>query len=352
MKSPQLIKTFGFFALFIFFYGCTTEEITYITNNNAEGLGKVNVYIEGNMTNAEAQAKLNREIGTLTENIYVRNTTQVTDVEMILKQDIRNIYFANNTGLKNIHLQGTNNKMQDFEIADNHYLNKISIKGITKAQNVTIGHMAEDYNLNEFIDIECRDLVTVEGYLTLFIGQWNHPVLNKLNFYDLRSINKIISNGYACRWQGRYSEFNMPKLESVEDLQHYINVQEVSYPNLKEARSLVICYGSSHQIMNFNALEKVRNLLVYDSNNGDPWGTTSVGFTNPDLRVPVLNYCVNFNFFQPIHTSEQVNSILNKFLTIMPVSGKSIWVFGAPPTGQGLIDKQTLINQGNIVETN
>ena len=65
-----------------------------------------------------------------------------------------------------------------------------------------------------------------------------------------------------------------------------------------------------------------------------------------------MNYCENFNFFQPIHTSEQVNSILNKFLTIMPVSGKSIWVFGAPPTGQGLIDKQTLINQGNTVETN
>ena len=343
MKSPQLIKTFGFFALFIFFYGCTTEEITNIYNNN-EGLGKVNIYIEDNISNADAQAKLNREIGTLTENIYVRNTTQVTDVEIILKQDIRNIYFANNTGLKNIHLQGTNNKMQDFEIADNHYLNKISIKGITKAQNVTIGHMAEDYNLNEFIDIECRDLVTVEGYLTLFIGQWNHPVLNKLNFYDLKSINKTIySFSTQCRWQGRYSEFNMPKLESVEGLQHFINVQEVSYPNLKEVFNLIISYGSSHQIMNFNALEKVKNILsVSDSG----------GFTNPDLRIPVLNHCITFRIYQPIHTSEQVNSLLNRFLTIMPVSGKSIRVFGAPPTGQGLIDKQTLINQGNIVETN
>jgi hypothetical protein len=50
-----------------------------------------------------------------------------------------------------------------------------------------------------------------------------------------------------------------------------------------------------------------------------------------------------------------VNSLLNKFLTVLPVSGKNISLSGqnppAPPTGQGIIDKQTLINSGNFVTT-
>ena len=54
--------------------------------------------------------------------------------------------------------------------------------------------MAGDYNLDEFIDIECNDLVTIHGNLRLFIGQYDHPVFNKLNFYDLKYINKTIKS--------------------------------------------------------------------------------------------------------------------------------------------------------------
>ena len=50
-----------------------------------------------------------------------------------------------------------------------------------------------------------------------------------------------------------------------------------------------------------------------------------------------------------------VNSILNKMLTVLPASGKNIRLDGqkpvAPPTGQGIIDKQTLISNGNNVQT-
>ena len=47
------------------------------------------------------------------------------------------------------------------------------------------------------------------------------------------------------------------------------------------------------------------------------------------------------------------NTILNKFLNIQPQSNKFIELSNeVAPTGQGLIDKQTLINQGNLVYTN
>ena len=53
--------------------------------------------------------------------------------------------------------------------------------------------------------------------------------------------------------------------------------------------------------------------------------------------------------------SAQINTILNILLTVTPATGKYIQLSNqtppAPPTGQGIIDKQTLINAGNTVNT-
>lgn len=53
--------------------------------------------------------------------------------------------------------------------------------------------------------------------------------------------------------------------------------------------------------------------------------------------------------------SSQINYLLNRLLTITPNTGNYIRLDGqnptAPPTGQGLIDKATLISAGNTVLT-
>jgi hypothetical protein len=50
-----------------------------------------------------------------------------------------------------------------------------------------------------------------------------------------------------------------------------------------------------------------------------------------------------------------INSFLNKLLTVAPAKDKYLFLSNqtppAPPTGQGIIDKQTLINAGNSVYT-
>ena len=99
MKILKLLPLF----LFITLLGCTEENNYYTT---AEGLGKVNIYIEGNITNEEAQAQLESEIGTQTENIYVQNTSQLTDININISNNIRDIIVKNNPNLKNITIQG------------------------------------------------------------------------------------------------------------------------------------------------------------------------------------------------------------------------------------------------------
>ena len=80
---------------------------------------------------------------------------------------------------------------------------------------------------------------------------------------------------------------------------------------------------------------------------------------NPQLitiGIPNLSTVLgNYNAFSTNHLpSSEVNSILNKMLTVLPASGKDIYLKqspAAPPTGQGIIDKATLISTGNTVRT-
>ncbi|TQM40099.1 hypothetical protein [Flavobacterium branchiophilum] len=393
------LKTVALFIL-ITLFGCTEENNYYTT---AEGLGKVNVYIEGNITNAEAQAKLIAEIGTQTENIYVQNTSQLSSININFNINLRDIYFNNNKYLKNICIKGTNNKINKIEIEDGHYLNKILINGVVEANQLDFGHMAGDYNLNEFIDIECHDLVTIHGNLRLFIGQYDHPVFNKLNFYDLKYINKTIKNSTYNRWQGNYSEFNMPELEEVYTLEHFVHAANISYPKLKTLGGIAIGYGPTGQTLtfpvledlngsinfdqisinstfnfpllkicggigieatnstfNFSSLKEIINLNILSSQININFPllekisnrlySTSENFTI--LNLPSLNYCLvnNYEYYPDGGLpSSTVNTILSKFITIQPLSGKTIRIDGEQPTGQGLTDLQTLVNQGNSV---
>lgn len=63
----------------------------------------------------------------------------------------------------------------------------------------------------------------------------------------------------------------------------------------------------------------------------------------------------NFGITDNALTSTFINSFLNKLLTVAPATRKYLYLDHqtppAPPTGQGIIDKQTLINAGNSVYT-
>lgn len=77
------------------------------------------------------------------------------------------------------------------------------------------------------------------------------------------------------------------------------------------------------------------------------------------IDLPVLSTVydgeASLNFNNNALSSSQVNVILSRILNISPVSGKYIQLQGqnppAPPTGQGIVSKTTLVNRGNDVRT-
>lgn len=95
--------------------------------------------------------------------------------------------------------------------------------------------------------------------------------------------------------------------------------------------------------LDFSKLETVSNLNI------NRCGLTS-------LQVPTLSVDNTFNVSLNSLTSESVNSLLAHLVSISPsITNVYIRLHGqnpsAPPTGQGIIDKATLIGNGNFVLT-
>jgi hypothetical protein len=159
-------------------------------------------------------------------------------------------------------------------------------------------------------------------------------------------LNKII---------GAYIKIDNPKLSSISipmltnmkgnnDL--YISGEKLTsllFPALTSCSNLQIFSGNFLTSISFPVLNTIESLTIR--------GNTSLN----SIGIPSLATAKNISFENNSLTSSQVNSILNKLLSVNPPAGKNINVEGqipsAPPTGQGIIDKATLINARNNVAT-
>ena len=355
----KTLKTLSILLL-VALLGCT-EENYYTT---AEGLGKVNVYIEGDITNEEAEAKLLNEVGSLTENIYVRNTTQLTNIVITAKGNMQNISIKNTSNLTNAIINAAGS-LYDIDVSSNTSLTNLEINGYNNSaanslaitSNTSLNTIAvnEIKTINSFnlsyngvaVNFSCHDLTEIKNTLSLYLRD---DVDNTINFYDLKNVS-LYSDSQNF-WRGKFSTLNFPVLEKMNNLllwDTYLGgtiINELNFPKLEEINSIACYFGLGIDNFNFPLLERCGIFFV----NCD----TSLP-KNPIINLPILNQCYEFKILHTTYNSSQINTLLNKFLTILPSSGKNIelayQIPVAPPTGQGLIDKQTLINQGNIVIT-
>jgi hypothetical protein len=124
----------------------------------------------------------------------------------------------------------------------------------------------------------------------------------------------------------------------------------VDLSSLTKAINISITNNANLISINANNLTTVSKNFSITSNPV----LTSVQFSSLNYLGPI-NYSYEINLQYNALPSTVINGILNKLLTVMPATGKNISLGGqtppAPPTGQGITDKTTLINAGNNVST-
>ncbi|OUD35444.1 hypothetical protein [Flavobacterium sp. FPG59] len=234
---------------------------------NSQNKGKTSIVITGNITNEQAAIQIAAEFGPYTENVYIRNTTGLTTVDLSAITSLINLSISENANLTSINLSGLTAIYEVCYIEDNEALNVLSfpVLKITPSNG--------EFSIDE------------------------NPVLTSILFPVLTTISEI-------------------------NISENPIITSISFP----------------------MLANVKNQLAIDGN----LSLTSIG-------LPLLSNCGSIYFSGNALPSSQINTLLNKLLTVTPSSRKYVSLSDqkppAPPTGQGLIDKQTLINAGNTVST-
>jgi hypothetical protein len=180
------------------------------------------------------------------------------------------------------------------------------------------------------------------------IENWNCPNLSSLSFPNLTYISSFTIGGLDGNLPSLAS-LTMPNLQTV--VSNFIISNPTSLTSLS-LPSLVTTSNNSFGISNQPSLQSVSI-----PNLASCYG---ISVTNNSLlnqiNVSSLNSFSSFSSVGNKLNSTSINGLLSHFVSIAPsITGKSILLNNqnptAPPTGQGVLNKQTLINNGNTVTT-
>ena len=282
-------KTLSLLLGIILLTGCTKEDNVTGSNQNK---GKTSILITGVITNEQAAAQISAEFGPYTENVYIQNTTGLTTVDLSAFSSVVNLVIAKNSNLATINLNSLIAIYDSFIIKDNNALSTLSFPALTFTPSI-------------------EEQSTIQ----------NNPILTSISFPALVNIFgeiDIDNNDFL-------TSISFPVLVNISgylEIDRNDSLTSVIFPVLKTAQSLGIDGNSKLTSIGITSLSSYNdNDLSFDGN-----------------ALP----------------SSQINTILNKLLNITIPNLRYIGlrqIPPAPPTGQGLIDKQTLIGRGYNIFT-
>ena len=324
---------------------------------------KTSIYLTGNITDAQTAIRLANELGPDTENIYIRNTTQLTTVDLSSVVNAVKIDIFDNAVLTNVNLNSLTTVFDAFNVIDNPVLNLScpllkdcyysTIENIPSL-NVSALMYSNSIRFSNITNCTPPSNLINCSYLSLF----NLNNINTLNFPSLvksqveigfnRSLTSINLSNLTSGTVGISNNSLITSVEFPELTIGGVRISEnplltsIRLPKLTDSEELRIFSNSALTSIDLTALKNSRNISIFFNRS-----LTSLSLTSL-INTPTISLVSN------ALTTNTVNSLLNKFLTVLPLS-KNISLNqqspAAPPTGQGIIDRQTLRNAGNSVTT-
>ena len=386
---------------------------------NSQSQGKTSIYLTGNITNAQAAAKIAAELGPYTENIYIKNTTQLTTVDLSALVTISNIEISNNSNLNSVNFNNLTTIEDEFNLYQSSAINSLSFPSLLNCSSFQINSIA-------ISSLNLPLLSSINNFFlgTSYFGEINNTITS-LNFPSVQTIG----GSFSLTGLTSLSSLTFPMLNTVSGSIYLYGSNDIGSSNLTTISfpALTSCavfdysgaqgsgsivpggiyingyYNSSLSInlsslntcnslgianagnLNLTSLTSCQSLNLYSISNFSPPtnltsciqlaigsmpNLTSLNFTslsscadisisyNPllaSVSFPALTNSYTINLGSNALPTSKINLLLHQMLTVSPTVQKSIVLSSqappAPPTGQGVIDKQTLINAGNEVFT-
>lgn len=327
--------------------------------------------------------------------LIVNNNSMLQNVNVAsLERCSRKIEFDENTALTDLNFNALTFK-DDLKIEDNNALSSLNLSSLSFSRLTYVGNniALNTISLSELSEVEYLDLsnnslsqITLDNISSLQLLRIREPqldnisltnlttVLNNIEMYagnlnsldlpNLTSANQIsISNGSAL------AALNLPNLSSLQSLDvgniNTVNDLDINIPNL-DTLSYIGLMGNSVSTLNLNlpmitslhmeAIQCQINQLNLPSNVEIIDQIIMSECVLFDIDWPTGITQVNYMelFFNSIPSTE-INEILSWLINLDPSTFYNcITLSGnqppAPPTGQGITDLNTLINNNVCID--
>ncbi|MFD2909553.1 hypothetical protein ACFSX9_12510 [Flavobacterium ardleyense] len=350
---------------FITLFSCSVEDGKDGKDgiNGADGQGNSGltyVYINGNITDAEAIVKIQNEVGANTQFIYVENTTALTTLNLVNLTEVAQIQISNNAALTNLNLSNLVKLNSYFIFNNNPLVNSLNLSNLTISRGDFRIHGSENLNATSLQQIDLSALAEVNNFT---IEGTNSSTLALNNLVKVNTEINVSSNTKLIL----LDLSRITNCERVNILQN-TSLTTIDLSGLSIVSNELSIYGNS-SLTNVD-LSKLVNAVNLD-----------IRFNNQlaVLNLPLLTTCLNglsihynailsainmplindFYHMQLNHNnldSNAINSFLNVFVGVTPaISGVYIdlssQLVPAPPSGSGITNYNTLIAAGNTVIT-
>lgn len=357
------------------------------------GGGKTFVTISGNLTNAQAVAKLASEAGVNTQVISVLNCSALTSIDLSAYTNLYSLNVKGNTVLSSIILTSLQEVASDFILLDNPALTTLNFPALTYC-----GQGMDIENNNALSSINAPILKSSGGRLYFFqnaqLSTIALPTLDNSEVLDVQDSPALTTISVANYKTGKIfiqlcpllTAVNIPIWTGDDFTVVYTGISAVTIPSVIKANVYIymnsnltaismsklndatITISGSPQLTSVNLPLLVTANLSIGGNKissiSFPALTTINGSFSiseamlTHISLPVLtNYTGNGSIIigRALNTAA-VNAILAKLVAITPTfTGVNINLFQSPyvtPTGQGVTDQNILISRGNVVSFN
>jgi hypothetical protein len=285
---------------FYYYDGNAWRSLTASSSfNNA---GKPTIVIADTISNTAAQQKIQQEFGYNTQRIIVNGCTNLTALDLSMVRELI-----------------------DLKIEDCPLLNSIDLTNIR----------------------------TIEGGDGFFIS--NCPQLATLNCFNLTKATSVpIANQGINFSSTGLQNINFPQLQRVSSITIALNnnLLRINVPLLNRTERFTIINNPLLDSLSFPSLVNASSFNVVGFDISSNSSLTSIVF-------PVLTIINDFNTWRMINnklSTNTVNHLLSVLVNLSPSFSSKIIELGnqtppASPSGQGIIDKQTLILRPNTVFT-
>lgn len=354
--------------------------------------GKQTLVLSDNITNIEAVAKIAAEVGPNTQEVRILRCSNLTTVDLSMITSLTEVYISGNSVLQSVNLNNLQVIDGGLFIDQCPLLASVStpsLKRIGQTFNGTYGLQVTKAGITN-LSFPLLDQVTGSINIT------QNTALLSISFAQMTSHTSSATVAFTIQANAALTSFSAPLLVNVRDffIGNNNNITSVNLPLLTTVNSLTIASANLLTSLSFPALSTISNCMILGAMNtlttlslpilstagclniqglnamisiSFP-SLTSINQTtngsyiyyNTNLSSVNLNSLTNFTgagfgFNGNKLPSSQVNTLLNKFVSITPAIVNKTFDFRqsipAPPTGQGISDKVTLIARPNTVDT-